>query len=157
MGSRAGLAGLETSDLLSLWDQEISMRREAATVQMAVLDDNVDRRRHELASLDRALERARKINKHLREMGRLENELRMLEYKLREMELEKLRLDTLREAKVSDRNELVDLFNKLRSNPAPDKPWFVRAKDSLVAEIPLFLDLIAVAILARLVCIILKI
>lgn len=129
------------------------MRHGAALVLSIVLEDNTDRRRHELDILNIALERTRDLHKHVQEMGKLEAELRKLEVKLKEMELEGLRLEALREANVSDRSELVDLMNKVRSDPAPDKPWYVHAKELLVADIPLFLELVAVAVFATLLSI----
>jgi hypothetical protein len=120
-----------------------------------VLEDNSDRRRHEVDTLNIALERTRDINKHVQETRRLEAELRKLEVEMREIELEKLRLAVLCEANVSDRSGVVDLMNKIRRVPAPDKPWYVHAKELLVAGIPLFLDLVAVAVLAKILSIML--
>ncbi|ROW08491.1 hypothetical protein VMCG_03238 [Cytospora schulzeri] len=144
-----GFDNTEIDALLSLWERELSLRCDAATIQMAVLNDNVDRRQHEMDALNLALERIRRKYDHLQEMEKLQIELRKVELKLGEVQLEKLRHEMLQEGTVSNYNELDDLVNRLRSR-ADDKHCLVRLKDAMIEVVSRLLQIVVLTMLAYL-------
>lgn len=164
MGSQTGIAGMETSELLSLWHYESSLRREAASVQMEVLNDNTDRRQHELNAMSLAFEcemvrfglEHERLHNDLHQgnneftqaMTKINNERQQAENEytlaLKKLEIERLRLEILRDRKVSDHEELYGPVKK------PRRPWYVRGANALAAERTV-LKLVALVLLVNLI------
>lgn len=131
---------METSDLVSLWHQECTLRSEATSIQREILRDNEERCQHEVEAMDAAVER---------EMARIELEHERIDnerlrgdnehaLEMADLEIEKLRLEAIRDGNVSGQRELDDLVNRLRV------PWTVHARESRANALRVYLEVVLV-------------
>lgn len=135
---------METRELVELWRHESELRTEASRVQREVLNDNSERRGHEWLAMQLAFDR---------EMARFELEREKLEHERHrfeledaretaQMELDQLRLELVRDGKVSDLKAVDDMVNELR------KPWIVRAEEALARAARAALEVVVLALFA---------